>query len=728
MTTEQKAKAYDEAIKRMKSWVRGEHPECFTEAQKAAEFIFPELKESEDERIKQRIIKLIKMSNEVGGFALHKWEADEMLAWLEKQGCQNSVDKEYTFKSILRLLEMIEPTDRAKSYCQKLIDSLLKEGYATDARIVSDCLKQMNGEKVAMATMDEQNLAEWGEEDEKIRKWLIAQLELKSDGLNPSDLELMILKSIAWLEKQGDCSAKWEKNTADNKPTLNHSVLMKNIHGVAEGEWNGKEWIQYRWSSNIKDSDVLYWMNLCELEKQGESNPYSGVSFEYNGNIWGMCARDNGVDILFNKKIIQHISDEKQGEQNTIIEMKSPEESLGISSKEYNEIVNECLYGESKTADKTEPMFKVGDWLVQNERRNIIKVVDTTPLDYKVVDILGYHHIITDDCIENNYHLWTIQDSKDGDVLVFKQNYPFIYNGHYNTFYVGAHCGVSYEAKKFYIARENGWAILEGVYPATKEQRDALMKAMADVGYTFDFEKKELKEIVIPPIFNIGDVLCDKSRTTLNKNYQPNFEIIDIKNGMYICNNCTFPISQQDEYELVAKRIEPQHVWSAEEATYIHEVETGNGNIKALVTEKVKLPKFKVGDWITNGDYTWEVVEIMVLDYVLRSQDGNIVDDTISHTDEQFHLWTIHDEKEGDVLVTKYNQPFIYNGNYDLFNVGAYCGMDCLGEIFIESCTNCQWSSTKVKPATKDQRDALERAMTNAGYRWNKEKLKLERI
>ena len=187
-------------------------------------------------------------------------------------------------------------------------------------------------------------------------------------------------------------------------------------------------------------------------------------------------------------------------------------------------------------------------------------------------------------------------------------------------------------------------------------------------------------------------------------------------------------LEKQDEYELVAKRIEPQPAWSADEATYIHEVETGNGNIKALITEKVKLPKFKVGDWITNGDYTWEVVEIMVLDYVLRSQDGNIVDDTISHTDEQFHLWTIQDAKEGDVLVTKYNQPFIYNGNYDLFNVGAYCGMDCLGEIFIESCTNCQWSSTKVKPATKDQRDALERAMTNAGYRWNKEKLKLERI
>ena len=31
--------------------------------------------------------------------------------------------------------------------------------------------------------------------------------------------------------------------------------------------------------------------------------------------------------------------------------------------------------------------------------------------------------------------------------------------------------------------------------PATKEQRDTLEKAMTDAGYTFDFEKKELKKI-----------------------------------------------------------------------------------------------------------------------------------------------------------------------------------------------------------------------------------------
>jgi hypothetical protein len=88
---------------------------------------------------------------------------DDVLAWLEKQGEQ----KPYTFNAIPRLLEMIKPTDKAKAYCQKLIDSLEEEGYKKDAKIVDGFLKQWNGEEVPMATMDEQNPV-WSEEDEKM--------------------------------------------------------------------------------------------------------------------------------------------------------------------------------------------------------------------------------------------------------------------------------------------------------------------------------------------------------------------------------------------------------------------------------------------------------------------------------------------------------------------------------------------------------------------------------
>jgi len=44
--------------------------------------------------------------------------------------------------------------------------------------------------------------------------------------------------------------------------------------------------------------EVIAW-----LEKQGEPNPYSGTSFKYNGHTWGMCARDNGVEILIDGQL-----------------------------------------------------------------------------------------------------------------------------------------------------------------------------------------------------------------------------------------------------------------------------------------------------------------------------------------------------------------------------------------------------------------------------------------
>ena len=62
---------------------RGEHPERFTEAQKAAEFIFPELAESEDEKIRRCISDVVRKYGVE--FATDTITKEKMLAWLEKQ-------------------------------------------------------------------------------------------------------------------------------------------------------------------------------------------------------------------------------------------------------------------------------------------------------------------------------------------------------------------------------------------------------------------------------------------------------------------------------------------------------------------------------------------------------------------------------------------------------------------------------------------------------------------
>ena len=138
-------------------------------------------------------------------------------------------------------------------------------------------------------------------------------------------------------------------------------------------------------------------------------------------------------------------------------------------------------------------------------------------------------------------------------------------------------------------------------------------------------------------------------------------------------------------------------------------------------------PKFKVGDWITNGEYTWKVTDIKPLDYILQSPNGDIVDDTILYVDEHFHLWTIQDAKDGDVLVSgQITILFKKFEEYSDFNfVIAYAGIDVRGELQI---TDGHWLiSNDAKLATKEQRDQLEKAILKAGYKWNKNINKLEK-
>lgn len=105
-----------------------------------------------------------------------------------------------------------------------------------------------------------------------------------------------------------------------------------------------------------------------------------------------------------------------------------------------------------------------------------------------------------------------------------------------------------------------------------------------------------------------------------------------------VCKFINSPDIPYSEREEVSKKIIP----------YVEQLEK-QGEQKPNNNTK---PKFKVGDWITNGDYTWKIVEVKPLDYILQSQDGNIVDDTISHVDTNFSLWTIEDAKDVDVLAS----------------------------------------------------------------------------
>ena len=169
-----------------------------------------------------------------------------------------------------------------------------------------------------------------------------------------------------------------------------------------------------------------------------------------------------------------------------------------IDKKADQNYQKEEKHDEQKPADKIEPKFKVGDWIT-----NGACIIQITSVDDRY-----YWH--DNDCvggdiesIDKEYHLWTIQDAKDGDVLVNKnREMPFIFKECKDN-HIYCYCGYTNHKDIFFdrfVDREGEelhWLNLfyEQAYPATKEQLDLLFQKMYEAGYEWDSEKKELKKI-----------------------------------------------------------------------------------------------------------------------------------------------------------------------------------------------------------------------------------------
>jgi capsule polysaccharide modification protein KpsS len=101
------------------------------------------------------------------------------------------------------------------------------------------------------------------------------------------------------------------------------------------------------------------------------------------------------------------------------------------------------------------------------------------------------------------FHLWSIADAKDGDVLYLQHHgkeHIIIYKGvikeRFRTF-VSAYCAYNGIVDAFCFADVSRYADIAygGIMPATKEQRDFLFQKMREEGYVWDTYKKELNKI-----------------------------------------------------------------------------------------------------------------------------------------------------------------------------------------------------------------------------------------
>lgn len=105
-----------------------------------------------------------------------------------------------------------------------------------------------------------------------------------------------------------------------------------------------------------------------------------------------------------------------------------------------------------------------------------------------------------------------------------------------------------------------------------------------------------------------------------------------------------------------------------------------------------------------------------------------LVDCDIWLYEDEIRRWTLYDAKDGDILSSSNGKAFIYNGNFDSYNVGAYCGLDVWNNFVIAN-SRCNWTSNyNIKPATEKECKALFDEMTFLNYVWHPETKKLNRL
>ena len=260
---------YKEALERMKSWAKGEHPECFTEAQKAAEFIFPELKESENELewltqfIQEEVYSLsMDIRDDEDRIKLKKLQRS--LEWLKKQGENNKWKPSKDEMDALYSL----------SYLTNKVDDEKDEAIT---KLYQDLKREFFGGK-SYENMFPTNTST---EDDVRRRSTIQVLEYARnlDAYNQYGKE-DITKNIAWLEKQdgkysGGTSKEW---------TINDAATLKELIDFLE---NGTAKLQHdltRYANWLK-------IQFTPIEKKSEQK--STWSGEDDYNVQCLIAKTN---------------------------------------------------------------------------------------------------------------------------------------------------------------------------------------------------------------------------------------------------------------------------------------------------------------------------------------------------------------------------------------------------------------------------------------------------
>lgn len=143
-----------------------------------------------------------------------------------------------------------------------------------------------------------------------------------------------------------------------------------------------------------------------------------------------------------------------------------------------------------------------------------------------------------------------------------------------------------------------------------------------------------------------------------------------------------------------------------------------SGNDGGISSNKAKAQdsKFKVGDWITDGQHTYQISSISNNTVVFSDDNGFEGVDVVKR---DYHLWTIQDAKDGDVLVASDSSIFLFAGVDDC-SCKYYVALTTCNDVKINKEVEGYWETSRaVHPATQEQCDLLVQKIKESGYEWD---------
>lgn len=200
---------------------------------------------------------------------------------------------------------------------------------------------------------------------------------------------------------------------------------------------------------------------------------------------------------------------------------------------------------ETKTLEKlTEPKFHEGQWITDGHVGGQITSIEDNYPCYKIADFMGGINTSIPFTLQDNYHLWTIQDAKDGDVLAAYE--CLVLFKKLDGLNIKCYCTYHFiNNLRFYVDTLQN---KDAFHPATEEEKAKLFQAIEDNGYKWDNETKTLEKL---PKFKEGNNIREKDNKSVT------FTISYIDDSCYYCDDYVIcNICDQDNWELVPNKFD----------------------------------------------------------------------------------------------------------------------------------------------------------------------------